>query len=147
MSIDNWLKSAKTLLNQIRSANKNAEKFNQIISGLMLQISNDMSKQWLNTHNTTINQIENDLRHNGNLITEKKNVNRELEIMGTAIADTKRKLGTCEYLNEFNLTKLEGLSPHKDFVTDRVRLEYGHRNLFAKFTYLSHYFFLFLKRN
>jgi uncharacterized membrane protein len=131
MSIDNWLKSAKPLLNQIRYANKNAEKFNQIISGLMLQISNDVSKQWLSTHNTAINQIENDMKHNGNLITEKKNVNRELELLGQAIADTKRKLGTCQYLNEFNLTKLEGLSPHQDFTTDRARLEYALKKNFT----------------
>ena len=41
--------------------------------------------------------------------------------MSFFIADTKRKLGTCEMQNEFNQAQLTAFVPNIDMVTDDAR--------------------------
>jgi hypothetical protein len=41
--------------------------------------------------------------------------------MSASIHDTRRKLGTCEMQNEFNLAQLTAFMPNIDIATDDAR--------------------------
>jgi hypothetical protein len=41
--------------------------------------------------------------------------------LNEGIADTRRKLGTCEMQDEFNLTQLTSVMPKIDMATDEAR--------------------------
>ncbi len=65
---------ADDVLFQTRSANENADKLIFVITESIDQLSEDVSAQVMRTHEVTKNQIENDLKSQGVLATQQKDV-------------------------------------------------------------------------
>ena len=62
-------------VSQMKALNNISEKMCQSINVIIDQISEDVSKQWMSTHDEVKNQIFDDAKHQGDLITYQKDVN------------------------------------------------------------------------
>ena len=74
ISFESLIKITTEILCQMKISNEKSEKLSQAINVLIDQIGNDLSSKWLITLETAKKQLENDLIHQGELITQQKDV-------------------------------------------------------------------------
>ena len=85
MPIKDWLNLADkcccTVEEMTREANLKSKYINKMITDIALSVSN----QWIETHDKTIQQVENGLVTQGKLITSQNDVKNDLKLILNAL--------------------------------------------------------------
>ncbi|CAF0710729.1 unnamed protein product [Brachionus calyciflorus] len=129
MKIGDWFNLSNNGLLKMQSLVENSNKMNEKVIQTIDNIGENMSKQWLDTHEVASKQVENGLAYQSKLIKTQYDLNREIDQMGDAITDTRKRLGTLNMLDEVYLTQLEAkLSEIEPYHQDHRRRQAKYAN-------------------
>jgi hypothetical protein len=103
---ESWCKLADDIINKMNRLGNEAKESNSKMNQIYQQISNEISKEWINTHKTSIDQNERDQTEYGRISNKKLNIKKEINELDDAINDANQKKDEIDKLNQYNLAQL-----------------------------------------